>query len=153
MKKKVIYGALLLLIAIQLVRPEKNQGLADTPNDITHHVDVPESTLKILKTSCYDCHSNHTNYPLYSEIMPFGWFLADHVKDGKKHLNFSDFSKYTKKKIDHKLEETAEEVEKHDMPLSTYLIMHSKAKLTESQTQEIIEWVNRERAKLQASGL
>lgn len=85
--------------------------------------------------------------------MPLGWFLASHVKDGKKHLNFSDFSKYSKKKIDHKLEETAEEVEKHDMPLSTYLIMHSEAKLTESQTQEIIEWVNRERAKLQASGL
>ena len=48
-----------------------------------------EEVLKVLKESCFDCHSNKTNYPWYNNITPVNFWLAAHVKDGKKHLNFS----------------------------------------------------------------
>jgi hypothetical protein len=148
MKKKILIGILIIIIGMQFIRPEKNSGQAKTPTDITHYVQVPDSVMTILRASCYDCHSNHTDDLWYREIMPIGWWLNKHVKDGKRHLNFSDFSKYDKKKIDKKLKETAEEVEKKDMPLPSYTIIHKKEKLTSEQIKLIVDWVATERKKL-----
>jgi hypothetical protein len=148
MKKKIAIGILVVLALIQFIRPHKNSGGSDTEKDITHFVDVPANVKSILKTSCYDCHSNHTNYYWYHEIMPLGWWLNHHVEDGRKHLNFSDFSKYSLPKIDHKLEEIAEEVGEHEMPLSSYTMMHKDAELSAEQVKVITDWVTAERAKL-----
>jgi hypothetical protein len=148
MKKKIWIGILILLIGIQFIRPEKNLGKADTPTDVTHYIHVPDSVMTILKTSCYDCHSNHTNDLWYRNIMPIGWWLDKHVKSGKRHLNFSDFSNYDKAKIAKKLKETAEEVEKEDMPLPSYTLIHRKEKLSNEQIKLIVDWANTERMKI-----
>lgn len=148
MKKKILIAALILVIAIQAFRPAKNSSAAVTDKDITHFVNVPDSVMNILQVSCYDCHSNKTNYKWYHEIMPLGWWLDDHVKDGKRHLNFSDFSRYDKKKIDHKLEEIAEETAEHKMPMESYLFLHGEAALSEAQIRLLDEWVKTERNKL-----
>lgn len=148
MIKKIGLGLLGVLIIMQFFRPEKNLGNRKGPEDITKFVSVPSEVMAILETSCYDCHSNQTNYSWYHEIMPFGWWLEHHVEEGKEHLNFSDFSQYSTAKIDHKLEETAEEVEEHEMPLSTYSIVHKDAQLSEEQTNLIINWVKEARASL-----
>jgi hypothetical protein len=148
MKKKILIGVLLILAAIQFIRPEKNAGQEETPNDITHYVNVPDNVMTVLKASCYDCHSNHTNDYWYYNIMPVGWWLNNHVKDGKRHLNFSDFSTYDKKKIHKKLGETAEEVEEKEMPLTSYTLIHSKAKLSVEEIKLIADWANAERKKI-----
>lgn len=148
MIKKIGLGLLGVLVIMQFFRPEKNLGAKKDPDDITHYVSVPPEVMTILETSCYDCHSNHTNYYWYHEIMPFGWWLNHHVDEGKEHLNFSDFSQYSTSKIDHKLEETAEEVEEHEMPLSTYSFVHKEAQLSEDQINRLINWVTEARTSL-----
>ncbi|WP_273005712.1 heme-binding domain-containing protein, partial [Leeuwenhoekiella blandensis] len=68
---------------------------------------------------CYDCHSNQTTYPWYSNLAPASFYLEDHIKDGKRHLNFSEWEQYSAKRKDHKLDELIEEVEREGMPLES----------------------------------
>ncbi len=131
---------LIIFVIIQFIRPERNNGLSDGPNDITHYVQVPDTVQHILKTSCYDCHSNHTVYPWYALINPVGLWLRDHINDGKRAINFSDLSQFTKKKMDHRMGDIDETVEKKEMPLDTYTFIHRYAILDSGQIQIIKAW-------------
>ena len=103
MNKKIIkctlIGLLVLFIGIQFIRPEKNLGTIAGPNDITHYVPMPENVRTILQRSCYDCHSNHTNYPWYVNVNPIALFMGGHITDGKAKLNFSDLSKLNERRL------------------------------------------------------
>lgn len=146
MNKKIGLGLLIILLGIQLIRPEKNTGPADTPMDITHAMVVPDNVRHLLKTSCYDCHSNHTAYPWYTNINPVGWWMNQHVVEGKDELNFSEFARYNPKKADRKLKEIAEQVQEHEMPLSSYTLIHTDAELNPEQIKLITDWVKTSRA-------
>jgi len=109
-------------------------------NDIAYSHNVPDSVEQILKTSCYDCHSNHTFYPWYAKIQPVSLWLADHIKEGKAELNFSEFGSYSLRRQFHKLEEINEQVKNNEMPLTSYTIIHRDAKLTPEQKLLIANW-------------
>src|SRR4028119_2192861 len=138
MVKKILLGLLILLVVIQSFRPARTSGNAFTDNDIAHTVTVPDSVQRLLQVSCYDCHSNHTAYPWYAQVNPAGNWLAHHVNEGKEELNFSEFKTYSKKKAAHKLDEVVEQLQRKEMPLSSYTIMHKEAKLTEAQSALLI---------------
>jgi hypothetical protein len=148
MKKKIVVALLIILIAIQFIRPAQNKGEASGDKDFTHYVQVPTHIKTTLQASCFDCHSNHTNYPWYAAINPIGLWLNHHIEEGKAELNFSDFSTYDQKRMDHKLEETAEEVQEGHMPLPSYTLIHTDTKLSQEQVQQIVDWVKTERKKL-----
>jgi hypothetical protein len=150
MLKKILIGLLVLLVIIQFIRPTRNNGVAAGPNDITHYVQVPDSVMNILKVSCYDCHSNNTNYPWYTNINPVGWWMQHHVNDGKHAINFSDLSQMPYKKLVHRMGDIGEQVEEHEMPLSSYLLIHTDAKLSEAQIQLLKNWSERAKAEVQA---
>ena len=90
MFKKILLALLALFLIIQLFRPEKNNS-NDLTNAITIKYEVPEEVAVILKNACNDCHTNNTVYPWYANIQPAAWWLEEHVVDGKRHLNLSDF--------------------------------------------------------------
>lgn len=148
LRTKIILGIIAVLLLIQLIRPSKNIGEIYTENHINKVVDVSADVDQILKTSCYDCHSNNTNYPWYTNIQPVGWMMANHVHEGKEELNFSEFKPYPLKKQLHKLDEVVEMVEDKHMPISSYLWMHKEAKLSEEQTQKLINWAKESMNKL-----
>ena len=137
MVKKILLGLLVILILIQFIRPEKNQS-GDFSRDITTVYPVPDDVQAVLKRACYDCHSNYTTYPWYSNIQPVAWWLQNHINEGKEHLNFSEFAAYTLEKQAHKMEETAEMVEQGEMPLNSYGWMHSGARLDTSEAQKYL---------------
>ena len=110
--KKVLLTFLVLLIAIQFIRPERNTGIADTPNDIEHTVAVSSEIKNILVISCYDCHSNHTEYPWYFNIQPIASWINHHIEEGKRKFNLSEFKTFKTKRKIHKLEEMIEEIRK-----------------------------------------
>lgn len=134
-------GLLFILLAIQFIHPEKNVS-ADNSTDISTTLPVPDHIQQILKSSCYDCHSNYTEYPWYSKIQPMDWWLQDHVNEGKRELNFSTFSSYRLFKQFHKLEEVIELVNEDEMPLESYLIIHRSAKLSPDQKSDLLAWAN-----------
>ncbi len=130
--------ALIALVAIQFIRPEKNNEGYKSVASFEAETKPSEKVASILKESCYDCHSNQTQYPWYSEIAPISFWLDEHIEDGKKHLNFSDWNNYTIKKKEHKLEEFVEMVEKDEMPLQSYTIIHGN--LTEDDKKLLLQW-------------
>lgn len=150
MAKKILTGVLILFVVIQFIRPKRNESAEMSPNDIEKHYAVPENVKSILSKACRDCHSNNTIYPWYANFQPSAWFLNNHVVDGKKHFNLSEFAAYEPKRADHKLDEMIEEMEGHGMPLESYLWIHTDAKLTESEIKEVTDWAKGIRQEIQA---
>jgi hypothetical protein len=152
MINKILVGLVLVVIAIQFVPTEKNES-TDMQYDISTKYSIPADVNVILKNACNDCHSNNTTYPWYSNIQPVGFWLDHHVNDGKKHLNFSTFTKLPIAVQNHKLEEVIEQTEEKEMPMPsyTYLGLHSNANLSEEQRNSLINWAKGEMAKLKAS--
>lgn len=139
--KRTFQILLLAFIIIQFIRPAKNKAGEISNNDISKLYPVPEDVQSILKTSCYDCHSNNTVYPWYAEIQPVAWWLNNHIEDGKKDLNFSEFASYRIRRQYKKLEEINDLVKKDEMPLDSYLWIHKNAKLSEQQKLTVANWV------------
>lgn len=134
-----------LFILIQLYpRPKKNIEQSLNPNDISFSNKTIPAEQNILKSSCYDCHSNNTTYPWYSAIQPVAWWLGDHIREGKKELNFSEFGTYSLRRKYKKFGEIIKEVEEGEMPLKSYTRIHTDAKLDAAKKAQILQWANAE---------
>src|SRR6478736_6681673 len=137
--KRILLILLIVFIVLQAFRPAKNTS-NETTKDISKTYIVPEDVKRILSKACNDCHSNHTRYPWYAEIQPVSWWLADHVNDGKRHLNFNEFDGYRIARQYKKLEECIKEVKEGGMPLPSYTLIHKDAILTETEKQILYNW-------------
>jgi hypothetical protein len=146
--KKILLAILIVLIVIQFVQPARNTSGQVLQTDIVNMYNVPQSTQAVFKKACYDCHSNNTRYPWYANVQPMGWLLARHVKEGKAELNFSEFGSYSSRRQANKLRAIENSVKDGTMPLSSYLLLHKDARLTETDKTEIINWVRRTRDSL-----
>jgi hypothetical protein len=148
--KRFLTLLFIAFIAIQFIRPAKNISDGVQPNDISTKYAIPADVQATLKSSCYDCHSNNTKYPWYNNMQPVAWFLADHLKEAKKELNFNEFASYKIGKQYRKLEEINGEVQDEEMPLESYTFIHGDTKLTELQKAGIKTWVNSLRDSIKA---
>lgn len=138
--KKILLVLLIVFIAIQFIQPARNKSVQVLPTDISKTVSVPENVQQILRTSCYDCHSNNTNYPWYNYMQPTAWILANHIKHGKKDLNFSEFGSYPTRKQQSKLKAIADQIKDGEMPLSSYTLIHRNARLSKEEKSLLIDW-------------
>ncbi len=136
--KKFLVILLVAFIVIQFFRPTRNEGIAEGENSIA----APANVKTILQTSCYDCHSNHTVYPWYTNVQPVGWWLANHVNEGKREINFSEFNTYKLKRKIRKMKEIREQLEEDEMPLSSYTLIHGYAKLSAEQKDLVLKWAD-----------
>lgn len=152
MIKKIAIGLIVVLVLIQFIPYEKNTNNDQTFNISTNY-EVPENVQAIFKNACNDCHSNSTVYPWYSNIEPVGYWLNEHIEDGKRHLNFSEFTNLPLAVQNHKLEETIEMVEEGEMPLEDYTNfgLHPEANLSAEQREVIISWAKDQMAMLAAT--
>jgi len=133
--KKTIIVLVVIIIGLQFIPVNR------TNPPITWDISAPENVSAILRTSCYDCHSNESRWPWYSYIAPVSYFIASDVNEGRKHLNFSEWDKYDEKKKEKKLDGIIEMVTEGEMPLTTYLMIHKDAKLDTVKINILKEWV------------
>ena len=145
--KKILILLLIVFVIAQFFGPEKNLGETSSIEPFLAETKPSESVQKMLKESCFDCHSSFTRYPWYNNITPVNYWLEEHVLDGKKHLDFSKWDDYSIKKKDHKLEELIEMVEKKEMPLESYTWVHTEANLSQEQIEEMVTWAEQIRFK------
>ena len=147
--KRILVLLLVILLLAQIYRSPKNLS-GDTTNDISKQYAVPADVNTILAKACYDCHSNKTRYPWYAEVQPVSMWLAGHIKDGKREINFNEFGSYRIAKQYRKLEECIEQVKKDEMPLSSYTLIHTDAKLTDAEKTTFISWCESVRNTIKA---
>jgi hypothetical protein len=126
-----------LLVAIQLVRCEH-----DNP-PVTGEIQAPANVQAILERACYDCHSNETRWPWYSHVAPVSWLVHHDVEEGREHLNFSEWTQLAADKQAHAREEIQElTIDKSDMPLAYYVLLHSNARLSDADRQALKAWLS-----------
>ena len=138
--KRVLLVLLLVFVVIQFFRIDRTNPEVVKNNDLIAMTNPSEEVETILRSACYDCHSNETEYPWYSNVAPVSWWLKHHIDEGREHLNFSEWGTYPEKKRNHKLDECAEEVEEGEMPLPSYTWTHSNAKLSSEQIDLMEDW-------------
>jgi hypothetical protein len=96
--------------------------------------------MEVFKRSCFDCHSDSTVYPWYSEIQPLGWWLNSHIEDGKRHLDFDRFASYRPVRQYGKFKDIVDQLQQDEMPLGSYIFIHRYARLTTDEKEEVIHW-------------
>jgi Haem-binding domain len=129
----------LVFVGMQFIVPNENHD-GNFEKDITKAYVVPENVHTILKTSCFNCHSNYTNYPWYTRMQPVRWWITGHISEGKKKLNFSEFSTYDSKVRYSRFKEIEANLKAGAMPLPSYLTTHPEGVLSEGQKMTLINW-------------
>lgn len=103
--------------------------------------DSPQ-TRALARAACFDCHSNQTHWPWYTSIAPFSWLTQNDVDSGRATLNFSEWDRAQE------ADEVAEVISDGEMPPWYYGLLHSAARLSDHEKQQLIDGL---RATLQAS--
>ncbi|MGO4904558.1 heme-binding domain-containing protein [Flavobacterium sp. W20_MBD1_R3] len=118
------------------------------PSHFVKAYTVPFNVETILRTSCYECHSNNTEYPWYSYIQPARIFLDSHIKEGKENLNFSEWGNYSFRKQGNKLGRIIKQITSNEMPLTSYTLIHRNASLSGAQKEEAVHWIDKMKGTL-----
>ena len=129
----VLIGLVVLLLLIQLVpygRNHTNPPVIKEPN-----WDSPE-TRALAQTACFDCHSNETVWPWYTNIAPASWLVQRDVEEGRSHLNFSEWG--TSRRRGEEADEIDKALNSGEMPPLQYTLIHANARLTAAEREQLL---------------
>ncbi|MCL4401399.1 MAG: heme-binding domain-containing protein [Acidobacteria bacterium] len=151
---KGLLGAGIVALGIQLVPAGyRTNPNVDETRTLWARSGVTPEVRSILDRACADCHSNQTRWPWYSHVAPVSWWLADHVKDGRKELNLSDWQQVLDRgpqRTSKKLTGICNLVRKGKMPLKSYLLIHGNASLSPEDVNAVCAWTTAEKQRLLA---
>ncbi len=148
--KRILLILIIILIAIQFIKPSKNIHPGPQPSDISTLYAVPANVDTILIKACKDCHSNNTRYPWYNNVQPVAWFLDNHVRGGKWAFNLNEFATFTIARQYDKIKEIKNQIDKGDMPLWSYTLIHKDAVLSDSEKNIVEAWSENIRKQMEA---
>jgi len=132
--KKVGLVVVAILVGIQFVPVDR------TNPPVEADLEAPAELTEVLRTACYDCHSNETRWRWYSYVAPVSWLVAHDVDEARSELCFSDWDLMEERERDEMREEIWEEVEEGEMPLLIYRLVHPSARLSPEQRSVLREW-------------
>jgi hypothetical protein len=121
------------IVLIQFIPVDRTNKAVDKKADFVNVLQTPENIQEVLKKACYDCHSDQTIYPKYAYIAPISWPIKNHVNEGRKHLNFSEWGIFNKDLKKNMLENSVKSVEDYSMPMTGYIAQHPEANLTKAE--------------------
>ncbi len=147
--KIIVLTLLVVFVGIQFIPTARNQSEIVPETDFLLVNNTPKNIEKILHVSCYDCHSNNTEYPWYNKVQPIAWFLEDHIKEGKKELNFSEWDEYSNRRKNSKLKSIISQIRDDEMPLFSYTLGHRDAVLSNSDKELMIDYMTQIKDDLQ----
>ena len=125
-------GVLVLLFAlIQAVPYGRSHGNPSVRQEPAW--DSP-ATRALAADACFDCHSNQTSWPWYSNVAPVSWLVQRDVDNGRKRLNFSEWDRPQEH-----AEHVVEKVQEKEMPPTYYGWLHPKARLSSSERQALVQ--------------
>lgn len=140
--KPILLAAMLVLIVAQFIPVSKTNPSVDAARTIHATMTLPAEVSRVFERACQDCHSNQTVWPWYSHVAPASWLLANHVKEGRRELNFSEWGQYQARRRDRKLKEICDQVQRGKMPQASYTFLHPQAKLGDQDKQAICAWTD-----------
>lgn len=139
--KTIAVILLIGLVGIQFIPTKQNHSNSVPETDFLLLKNPPKNIRGILQVSCYDCHSNNTKYPWYNKVQPVAWFLENHIKKGKKELNFNEWGNYSSRKKNSRLNSIIDQIKDNEMPLFSYTLVHRGAVLSKAEKELLIEYM------------
>ncbi|MGB0917238.1 MAG: heme-binding domain-containing protein [Flavobacteriales bacterium] len=137
--RKILVPIVLILGLIQFIPHERPTYSADEADKIV----VADSEVKnILDKACMDCHSNETTYPWYANVTPVNYWLEGHIENGREHLNFSEWNSMPDEDKKHAVKDLTKVIEKKEMPMLFYWLIHWDAKLTPEERASLVDYFN-----------
>jgi len=148
LKWRVLLTLAALLGAMQFVGPKSLNPVSDERDALEADQDVPAEIGELLERSCMDCHSNHTRWTWYSHVAPVSWYIHHHIEEGRKKMNFSEWSsrRDSAGRVIHSindLEAVCDAVSKGTMPFRSYTLLHPSAVLSPGEKKAICDWTDR----------
>jgi len=142
-KRNLLLAFLAVFALIQFKVIDKSPIEINPESDFLMIEQAPKEVVELIQTSCYDCHSNLTTYPWYSNIAPVSWWLKGHIDNGRGKLNFSEWDSYSLEESDTLKVKSANMIEKKWMPILTYKIIHKESRLSDEQRALLIGWLKK----------
>ena len=142
-KRNLLIAFLTVFALIQFKVIDKSPIVINPESDFLIIEQAPKEVVELIQTSCYDCHSNLTTYPWYSNIAPVSWWLKGHIDNGRGKLNFSEWDSYSIEESDTLKVKSADMIEKKWMPILTYKIIHKESRLSDEQRALLIGWLKK----------
>jgi hypothetical protein len=140
LRRRVAWGLVVAVVLIQLYRPARTNPPIDPKQELAAVMSVDPAVHAVLDRSCNDCHSHRTVWPAYSQVAPISWGVASDVKDGRRHMNLSEWGTYPVYKQKDLLDKACKLVTQHDMPHFTYNLVHRDAALNQSELDALCRW-------------
>lgn len=122
----VVLGLVLVAQVVPYGRDHSNPPIVAEPT-----WDSPV-TRTLAERACFDCHSNQTHWPWYSNVAPMSWLVQNHVDEGRRELNFSEWTRGHAE-----AGEAAEAVREREMPPRSYVLLHPDARLTDAEREQL----------------
>jgi Haem-binding domain len=153
-KKKTLLSTAFVLIcaagAASLAHPFGNVRTARSSAPLLADAPVPSAVMGIVSRSCQNCHSEKTEWPVYSLVAPMSWMVEKDVRDARSHMNLSRWNDYDSDQRQQILSELGSLVRNKQMPPRRYLLLHPEARLSDSDSDQLYQWTRSERKRLKA---
>jgi len=149
--KKALVGVVAAAIAAaggSLIHPFGTLGSPDNSQVILRDAQIDPETLALVQRACQNCHSQQTVWPWYSRVAPASWLLERDVQQARLHMNLSRWQNYSPDERLGLLSEIGSAVRNREMPVQRYLLLHSEARLTDAERQQIYRWTRSERSRI-----
>jgi len=140
-KYTLVVFCLCIFGGMQLHRPDRNIQHHITNADFLITEGAPEAVRSLVRNSCYNCHSNYTNYMWYDGIAPISWYVDNNVKKGKLALNFSNWKTADYRDKRAHLSRIAKSLRENSMPLKSYTVLHKDANISAIEKQQFLDWL------------
>jgi len=136
------------LVVGQAVRPARANPPVDPAKTLASSGEAPTAVVASLDRACHDCHSSNTDWPWYTNVAPISWWIVHHVNDGRREVSFSDWADLDPRRKSKKLGDICDQVQRKEMPMTSYLLIHREADLSDAERQAICDWTKAEQAQL-----
>jgi len=146
----MLYAGVPVALLLQLTNPAHVKPQVVPGHDVFAASAAPPEVVTLFHNACYDCHSSETEWPWYSYVAPVSWFVVGHINDARRALNFSEWPHDDPQRARKKWSHVSDELESGGMPLTSYTLMHAKARLDGPQRQQLIKWAKDEAQRLAA---
>ena len=138
--KNIIIFLIAFLGLAQFFNIDKNNPKVSSSLDFLAVENPPHNISKMIKNECYDCHSNETNYPWYTDYAPISWWIKSNINGGREYFNFSEWGTLSIKEKTAKMQACFEAIEEEEMPVLLYIMMHEEAQFSSAQNDSLMNW-------------
>jgi hypothetical protein len=140
--KRIVVAGAVIAAGAQFFQPDRTNPASDPAMSIRQDPLVTTEVMGLMERACFDCHTNETRWPWYSNVTPINYLTVRDVEEGRKHMDLSAWLSQAPARRASSLERMYDEVTDGAMPLPPFVLMHPEAKWTDDEKKTFLDWAS-----------